>query len=218
MKIRNHNRKRGTVTQKNCIPEANGVRKSAQSANLGLPMWGASAPTSLQKFHASNATLTFGLFIPGSPMADIYSNDAWGEQWVKIRKNGWDRRKRRKKKNEGENREPISQNDEKMWIENVSSGISFHGGIKKGRKENREVKMGDCFEAKIEGHVWYCHWWSCRSWLISTKHLGILFRWWRSTLCFFFLFFFFNLFSNGFALPFASVCAFFLWKLVSFKF
>lgn len=49
-----------------------GQYKSAQSANLGLPILGASKPTSLQKFQASNATLTFGLFIPGSPIADTY--------------------------------------------------------------------------------------------------------------------------------------------------
>jgi hypothetical protein len=54
------------------IPEVTGQYKSAQSANLGLPILGASKPTSLQKFQASNATLTFGLFIPGSPIADTY--------------------------------------------------------------------------------------------------------------------------------------------------
>lgn len=46
--------------------------KSAQSASLGLPIPGASKPTSLQKFQASNATLTLALFIPGSPIADTY--------------------------------------------------------------------------------------------------------------------------------------------------
>ena len=49
-----------------------GQNKSAQSAILGLPMLGASNPTSLQKFQASKATLTFGFFIPGSPIADVY--------------------------------------------------------------------------------------------------------------------------------------------------
>jgi hypothetical protein len=43
--------------------------RSAQSAHLGLGDWGgeSSSPTLLQKFHPSTATLTFWLFIPGSP-------------------------------------------------------------------------------------------------------------------------------------------------------
>lgn len=49
-----------------------GQYKSAQSALLGLPMLGASCPTSLQKFHDSNPTLMFWLFIPGSPIAEMY--------------------------------------------------------------------------------------------------------------------------------------------------
>lgn len=57
------------------IPMIKGQSKSAQSASLGLPMLGASIPTSLQKFQASNPTLTSGLSIPGSPMADMYLSD-----------------------------------------------------------------------------------------------------------------------------------------------
>lgn len=44
---------------------------SKQSAILGLPMAGASWPTSLHWFHASIATLRLSLLIPGSPMADM---------------------------------------------------------------------------------------------------------------------------------------------------
>lgn len=43
---------------------------SKQSAALGLPIFGASFPTSLQKFHASKATPSPSLRIPGSPTAD----------------------------------------------------------------------------------------------------------------------------------------------------
>lgn len=46
---------------------------SKQSAARGLPMSGASSlPTSLQKFQASNATLSPSLLIPGSPTAEAY--------------------------------------------------------------------------------------------------------------------------------------------------
>lgn len=48
-----------------CLPEM-----SKQSAALGLPIPGASMPTSLQKFQASKATLRPSLLIPGSPTAD----------------------------------------------------------------------------------------------------------------------------------------------------
>uniref|UniRef100_A0A6N2LNY9 Uncharacterized protein n=1 Tax=Salix viminalis TaxID=40686 RepID=A0A6N2LNY9_SALVM len=44
-------------------------QRSKQSAALGLPMPGASWPTSLQKFQASKATLKPSLLIPGSPTA-----------------------------------------------------------------------------------------------------------------------------------------------------
>jgi hypothetical protein len=68
------------------IPTTKGQYKSAQSAILGLPMLGASVPTSLQKFHASNPTLTFGFFIPGSPMADMYFSEAFEKKEVARRK------------------------------------------------------------------------------------------------------------------------------------
>ncbi|KAJ6338194.1 hypothetical protein OIU76_007799 [Salix suchowensis] len=45
------------------------LERSKQSAALGLPMPGASWPTSLQKFQASKATLKPSLLIPGSPTA-----------------------------------------------------------------------------------------------------------------------------------------------------
>ncbi|KAF9688041.1 hypothetical protein SADUNF_Sadunf02G0155700 [Salix dunnii] len=44
-------------------------QRSKQSAALGLPIPGASWPTSLQKFQASKATLKPSLLIPGSPTA-----------------------------------------------------------------------------------------------------------------------------------------------------
>ncbi len=52
-----------------CLWEADCNQRSAQSAHLGLGDWGgeSSSPTLLQKFHPSTATLTFWLFIPGSP-------------------------------------------------------------------------------------------------------------------------------------------------------
>lgn len=46
--------------------------RSKQSAALRLPMWGASWPTSLQKFQASKATLKPSLCIPGSPTAEAW--------------------------------------------------------------------------------------------------------------------------------------------------
>ncbi len=52
-----------------CLWKADCNQRSAQSAHLGLGDWGgeSSSPTLLQKFHPSTATLTFWLFIPGSP-------------------------------------------------------------------------------------------------------------------------------------------------------
>lgn len=46
---------------------------SKQSAKRGLPIPGASAPTSLQKFQASRASLRPSFRIPGSPTAEMYS-------------------------------------------------------------------------------------------------------------------------------------------------
>lgn len=46
---------------------------SKQSAKRGLPIPGDSAPTSLQKFQASRASLRPSLLIPGSPTAEMYS-------------------------------------------------------------------------------------------------------------------------------------------------
>lgn len=45
-----------------------GHERSAQSASLGLPIEGASLPTSLQKFQASNAILVLGFFVAPSPI------------------------------------------------------------------------------------------------------------------------------------------------------
>lgn len=49
------------------------VERSKQSAALGLPILGASLPTSLQKFQASKPTLSPSLLIPGSPTAEALS-------------------------------------------------------------------------------------------------------------------------------------------------
>lgn len=42
-------------------------------------MLGASLPTSLQKFQASNANLVFGFFIPRPPNADMYETESCSE-------------------------------------------------------------------------------------------------------------------------------------------
>ena len=83
--------------EKQWIPGRNGQYKSAQSAILGLPIWGASTPTSLQKFQASNATLTFGFLIPGSPIADMYFSEAKLTQLAKLRSNTEETKRKQEK-------------------------------------------------------------------------------------------------------------------------
>lgn len=48
------------------------LERSKQSAALGLPIEGASLPTSLQKFQASKPTRRPSLLIPGSPTAEPF--------------------------------------------------------------------------------------------------------------------------------------------------